>query len=419
MNYELSLQIVLSVVEGLTPVERLNAAGDFGTKFTLNPWIIMLGVMVVGVLLTILVVRNLKHGEHNQREVYVDFLDKAGKRGLSYRESQILLHVARLAGLKHAESIFTMSKAFDIGASRLAGPNSAATMTPQQVKQLVLELSYLREKLGFQKPVSAPTEPAGTSKKPSTRAIPEGKTLQMTRRVNDKSQDVEAAVVKNEETELTVKLTVPVNAKTGELWRVRYYYGASVWEFDVSVMNINGDTLALSHSDSIRFINRRRFLRVSVYRKALLAPFSFERQVEAEGSTDAKDAFESGAAVPQFVPGAVTELAGPGLRIETALELKVGQRVAVVFDLGSYNSDGSLNNKTTEIVEDIAIVRHVKAIENGWSVAVELTGLSDSNVDKLVRLTNAEAVKANTKTQDDSSSENQNKDAEQTSVKGQ
>jgi hypothetical protein len=45
-------------------------------------------------------------------------------------------------------------------------------------------------------------------------------------------------------------------------------------------------------------------------------------------------------------------------------------------------------------VQDIGEVRHIKAIEGGFSVAVELVGLSDQDVDELVRATNAASLKA-------------------------
>jgi len=44
---------------------------------------------------------------------------------------------------------------------------------------------------------------------------------------------------------------------------------------------------------------------------------------------------------------------------------------------------------TSKIVQDIGMVRHTKTAENGLSIAVELVGLSDSDVDELIRATNA------------------------------
>jgi hypothetical protein len=55
---------------------------------------------------------------------------------------------------------------------------------------------------------------------------------------------------------------------------------------------------------------------------------------------------------------------------------------------------------TSRIVEDIGEVRHTKAIKNGLSIAVELTGLSDSDVNELIRATNAASVRAVAEGQD-------------------
>jgi len=108
---------------------------------------------------------------------------------------------------------------------------------------------------------------------------------------------------------------------------------------------------------------------------------------------------------PEFVPAVVSELAGPGLCIELPLEVKTGDRVLVVFELsGKTDRDSDLRkaDKTApvEVIEDVGEVRHVKAIENGFSIAVELTGLSDSDVNELIRATNAASLMTRAENQD-------------------
>jgi hypothetical protein len=234
-----------------------------------------------------------------------------------------------------------------------------------------------------------------------------GKKLRITRRkIHDRdSGDIETAVIKNNSMELTVKLAVPVRSGSGELWRARYYFGASVWEFDTSVVSCDGDILVLNHSDNVRFINRRRFLRVSVNKPALIASFPFARMVAGD-SDNSKIASGSTWGPPEFIPAVVTELAGPGLRIEAPLEIKVGERVLVVFSLDEEGGRDLIPERraakvaTSKIVEDIGEVRHTKAIQNGLSIAVELTGLSDSDVNELIRATNAASVRAGVEGQD-------------------
>ena len=56
--------------------------------------------------------------------------------------------------------------------------------------------------------------------------------------------------------------------------------------------------------------------------------------------------------------------------------------------------------KSLKIVEDIGEIRHTKTIQDGFSTGLELTGLSDSDVNELIRATNAASMKAKADTQD-------------------
>ncbi len=58
---------------------------------------------------------------------------------------------------------------------------------------------------------------------------------------------------------------------------------------------------------------------------------------------------------PEFVPAVVTELAGPGLRIETSLKVKAGERILVLFNLAQER-----DSNAAQIVQDVGEVRHVK-----------------------------------------------------------
>ncbi|MHC4666107.1 MAG: PilZ domain-containing protein, partial [Planctomycetota bacterium] len=191
----------------------------------------------------------------------------------------------------------------------------------------------------------------------------------------------------------TVKSAMSVKITFGEMWRVRYYFGASTWEFDTTIVSCDGDILVLNHSDTVRFINRRRFLRVPVNKPALVALFPFTRSLY-EGNDGASWR------PPEFVPAVVTELAGPGLRINVALDVKVGNRVLVVVRLDGENGQNSVpdrqnsKSQTSRIVEDIGEVRHTRVEQNALSIAVELTGLSDSDLNELIRATNLASLRA-------------------------
>jgi hypothetical protein len=195
--------------------------------------------------------------------------------------------------------------------------------------------------------------------------------------------------------------------------------------FDSSVVRCNDDILVLNHSDDIRFISRRRFLRVQVNKPAFVAHFPFSRTLSSNKNDNSQknpairhsSVYESDNwGPPEFMPATVTELGGPGLRIETKLEVETGDRILVIFNLGeekaqdlnpsskstSLRSGLSTDRKSTpsKIIEDIGEVRHVRALQNGSSIAVELTGLSDSNLNELIRVTNAAYRRTSGKSKD-------------------
>ena len=191
----------------------------------------------------------------------------------------------------------------------------------------------------------------------------------------------------------------------GEFWCGRYFQGSSIWEFDSSVLSYDGSRLILRHNDNIRFINRRRFLRVPVIMPAFIASFPFEmvctetRSDDTDEDEEIIDIEQSQALIwgpPEFVPAVITELAGPGLRIESTLDINVGDRVLVVFNLGQHKESGSARRadklESCDIVEDSGMVRHVKSVQNGLSIAVELTGLNDSNINKLICAANTSSI---------------------------
>ncbi|MHC4644155.1 MAG: PilZ domain-containing protein [Planctomycetota bacterium] len=394
---------------GLTPVERWKAAGDrLDNGFTIEGWFtpVMLAVVIILSLLLLLV--SLRRRAEEQKGSQRLFVDYAQRRGLTESERQVLLATAAKAGLKRSSAVFTMEEAFDRGATRMIqefidrGPGAEETV------QLRRELSCLREKLGFQKEYVPSIGSMKRSRKLSSRQIPAGRKVHITRRINRNAADIEAIVVENNDSGLTVKSAEPLRITLGDMWRVRYYFGASIWEFDTTVVSCEGDILVLNHNDNIRFINRRRFLRVPVKKPVFFARFPFGGTVSAETHgvkkffTLRSSAADTPGALwgpPKFVAGVVTELAGPGLRIEVPVEAKAGERVLVVMRLDEEGPSGVKGGqgKTAglRVVQDVGEVRHVETVQNGFSVAVELTGLSDSDVDELIRAANLASVKAN------------------------
>lgn len=336
------------------------------------------------------------------------------------------LQIAARANTRQIESIFTLPGAFNRGAAK-ATDQVTATHGATESRRLAAELAVLREKLGFEKRSSDATGSALKSVKPDTRQVPVGKKLQIIPHGFGEPNGIEATVIKNDQIELAVKLAAPLEADPGAPCRVHYHFGASVWEFDASVISCHGGILVLTHSYDVRFINRRRFLRVPVNKPALIASFPFERSCRhGDNDTDwtpdsSVDSLPTLWGSPEFVCAEVTELAGPGLRIEAPLEFQVGERVVVIFKIGREsdarrqgasphsNPDRENRKAPSRVVEDIGEVRHVRATENGFSIAVELTGLSDSNVSELIRETNSASIEAAERTHDANVSSEQQK----------
>jgi len=398
------LPVVSFVLDGvfvaLTPLERLSAARKLTSDLPPEHRMIFVCIAALIVLVGLFLWVSFNRARRERKSTGRSFIEYARQRGLSNRECQLLAIVANKAGLKQPESIFTMGSAFGIGAARVLEEGIGGEQADGDSELSKTEISFLREKLGFGKQPSAMGESAGGPKVLSSRQIPAGKKLYVTRRKARASTDIEATVKRNSDAELAVTLTTPVKVIFGETWCVRYYSGASVWEFDTTVISYDGDTLVLNHSNNVRFVNRRRFLRVETRLRCFVAYFPFARVFAGRGAAGAEDAGTgrdmAGTSSdkwgpPEFVAGVVTELAGPGLRIESALAVDVGERVLVVFSL---DEEGADLMRAVRVVEDVGEVRHIRAEGNGFSIAVELTSLKDSDVDELICATNAASLRA-------------------------
>jgi len=238
----------------------------------------------------------------------------------------------------------------------------------------------------------------------SSRQIPRDRKLYLTSLETGDFNNIESVVVENNDMEFIVEPSMRLEIKKDVPLCVRYYFGASVWEFDTTVIDCESDILILNHSDNVRFINRRRFLRVPTNEPAYIAAFPFAKTLpdneESEANADSVESFDTNWGPPEFIPAEVTE---------TPLEVKVGDRVVVILKLGDNHNYrltqpaentashsaffDNKNDRPSRIVEDIGIVRHTEAAENGFSVAVELTGLSETNLSEMVRATNAASMR--------------------------
>ena len=388
-------------VLALTPVERWSAArrlsGGDSVQYAWEHWFFITAVAALIVLIVLLWRVSQRHKPAGRELTKELFAENALRRGLSSRERQILLAIVMRSGLGRSHDIFTTVDAFDRGVTKLLA-ECVRTRTPDEIEQLKTEVAYLREKLGFR--TLRTSGPLTGSRRPSSRDIPVGRMMEVTRRRRRGGATIRAEVVRNDDIELAVELEAPAESQAGDCWRARYTYGMSVWEFDTTVVSGAGKRLVLNHVDNVRFVNRRRFPRVAVALPALVAHFAFMRRARAGagrplGETDWGGA---GLGAPVFVRGMVRELAGPGLRIEVGLPVKTGDRVLIAFQLdGIVSLEGGPSPGAGEgyIIEGVGQVRHCRGTSKGGSIAVELTGLDEADIDELVRITNRISAQAN------------------------
>jgi hypothetical protein len=167
-------------------------------------------------------------------------------------------------------------------------------------------------------------------------------------------------------------------------------------------------------------------LRTQVDKPALIADFPFSRRITKKKASDSESdeneenrESDNQYAVnpPDFVPAKVTELAGPGLRIETDINVDIGQRILVVFELDKKHKKKSGRKTNTEdeniLIQEVGVVEEVAEVKRKQSgsghnmIAVELVGLSDNILDDLVKATNKAVVKNDSQTDNENKNDNE------------
>ena len=398
---------VPGMILALTPSERWQAARTPSQGLLTNHWFVLVCIVLMVALTGLLCWVSLRRRYHEHQQSDRVFIEMAGEKSLTVRECQILKTVAKCSGRHRQESVFSDRSAFERGAAKMI-EKTLSGRGSQEKQQLITEVSLLREKIGFGKDYAALG--ATQLKSLSSRQIPVAKQVTLFPMPGGEARAIEAIIHDNKPDELSVRFDEAIKVTFGGLWTVRYSSGASVWEFDTSVLSYDGTLLMLTHSDHVRFVNRRRFLRVPVARRALLARFPFEQTVQwIDTVLTVNDSQKERVPIhpieayglPEFTPATITELGGPGLRIETSLDVKMGERLLVVFDLEIeplVSDDPMYVDRRARLIEDIGEVRHVKQLSGGGaSIAVELFGLKDADVNELIRATNAALIDVNEK----------------------
>jgi hypothetical protein len=384
----LSADILGEVSSKLSSGGRFNALTRFdeagGNEWGMGVWllggIVALLVILGAMFVAVSVIRAMKE----KKAAKLSVASKGRQMGLSERQLRMAGEIADRAGLPDRDGIYSIEDAFDRGVQKIIEQNLSKGLVREEIVRLKAELSGLREKIGFRDKVNS--EPAGRpalSNQPTTRQISAGRVVRLTRRANPVDGGIETSIIENNKNEIRVKLVGNIKINFGDSWRVRYDYGASVWEFDSTVTGYDGNILRLSHSDNVRFISRRRFDSVVVKEQSLVANFPFSGPARPEGVGS-----------PFFVPMTVTAIAGPWLRLETAHRIVSNQRVLVIMKIENAVAKPGQNGFETQVIEDTGEIKNIEQKGDNFIVSIELTGLSDSDIDHLVSVAKRVAVKS-------------------------
>jgi hypothetical protein len=374
-------------------------------------------IAVVFLLIVLFTVsyRRIRRERKSSGQLFIEYADQ---RGLSIEEKLVLQKIIRKSRLRDAASIFSMAQAFENGSEKIR-KELFNRQNLYEIQRLDPILASLRQKLGFQRDVSFSKGLAGSNDKAtSSRQIPIGKDLVVERKHKNQTESIKAVAIQNTENELVIQLSTPTTIIFGEPWKVRYYYGAFIWEFESFVTRYDGNIMGLSHSDEVHYVNRRRFMRTPVKKNAFIALFPFEKNLQRsiQSRHDLNGDMEIYPEIPlqpmEFVPALVTEMGGPGLKIETSLQIQHGDRILVMFELDRKRQQTSAKNPDTEeitytytstlniienigMVQEAGVVRRSEDNNNTYVIGVELIGLRDNEIDYLIRATNEASLNKN------------------------
>lgn len=387
----------------LSAEEKWSAMRGMSTQGLISQhWLSMAMIAILIVLMAMLVRVSLNRVAEEKLRNQQTFAENVRRHNLSVREYQLLNQIVKESGLRRPDAIFREEAAFERGADRVLAkrPDNADAQWDQRMHA---EIGFLRDKLGLtgmdlgltvgeEEEEETSTTPEDGSRKRhrlSSRDLPEGKQLHITRRMGNPEDDFHGTIITNNSEHLDIQIDVPVKISFGEVWRARYYFGATVWEFETTVVSYDGNNLVLRHSNDVKFVNRRRFVRVPTEHQAYIAQYPFLH----DESTPADEW------VPvNFVPATLTELAGPGLRLETSLDASIGDRVLVAFRVEMAEGSGGKSNGC--VIQTMGTVKRLEPIFDRQALSISLIGLKDGDIDQLVRLTN-KAAQAADEVQDD------------------
>lgn len=355
------------VPQALSALDRLEASRSWASVRVGGvglPWVLLGLAFLLAVAVAVGVAIYRRWARAKRRSEALDA--RAAEIGLNGPQRYVLAAIIRAAKLHSVEVAFTSQTAFERGASRLLRSRRVGAMDEQRTRDIHELIDTLREKLGFERvpPAAGPAPGADESK--DELQIDQGDRLMVVYR--GRPADFDVRVTEASPDELVVATANPLQCHPGETWLVRCTKAGRLWEFDTPVVRAEADTVTLRRSAKPRYINRRRFPRVRTRKPAHVTALPFWRAEMAP---------------PEDVsaPGELVEIAGTGMRIQAPVSIPAGQRVLLAMKFGQ-----------GDIVEGVGRVRRVAGEDGeGASLVVELVGLDDGEIAKLMQETNAAA----------------------------
>jgi len=284
---------------------------------------------------------------------------------------ELLTRLIRQSGFIRPEMEFTLQHAFNVGMANYVGSDAFFDLPGEQRRDVTEKIEVLRTSLDIK-------NQEYDEKTMTTRNIPVGTQITVT---HIGLQDDFGVVVRDNSDEgLRVQPVSPLEYSSDPVWTLRYYDGAKVWEFTSSIAHQDDAGLVMKHTDDVKPINFRRFVRVPVECSAEVCPFAFHPSSETRNP-------------PKFVQADVVEIGGPGIMFKTTLSFRVGERILVMLDLGQKG--------VIQAVGKIRRVHDPDPITNWNRYGAELVGLKPSQVAELMHATNSAAIRHRKGTDED------------------
>ena len=346
------------VVLALDPIERWSAARNLDSFHwsMLGRPTVWIPVLVGGALGVVMVVVYRRH--RLRRELLAAFGRAASQADLATGERTMLARIAEAADPRPLTDAQALASAFEEGVQQVMANRTTRRLTPEARRRVQDVIASVRIKLGFApSELSAPADTALSRDDRVTVARPGAR------------PDVGATVIGIGGVDVTVRLDQPFALRVGGAAVLRQVRGSIQWEHNLTVTQIEDDVVRARLIGSPTRKNLRQFVRVPICRPTHVARYAFLHEGD-------------GGCLPQFLEGTLREIAGPGLLVETGLQAEVGERVLVVLDIG-----GGRSLRGAGVVRRTTAGKGKKPAE----VAIELTGMSEAEVARLVKETNAAA----------------------------